>query len=78
MYKIVKNKPMPEARAGKVKYPFAQMKVGDAFEVKDALPSSRVHNSVIASSRAYVKKYDAGAAFTTRVVDGSIWVWRTA
>lgn len=77
-YKIVKNKPMPEARGGTVKYPLADMKVGDAFEVVGLPPTQSTRSTIASSCRAYVNRHNPKAAFATRVVDGSVWVWRTA
>ena len=77
-YQIVKNKPLPSARGGgrEVKYPFAKMKVGDAFEVSDVPANQKTRSSVSASARHYVKHHNPKAAFSTRLTDGSLWVWR--
>jgi hypothetical protein len=74
-YEIVKNKLIPEAKGGRpTKYPLADMAVGDAFCVGAA--DGKLRNSVAASCRQYTRRY--GATFTTRCVDGDVWVWRTA
>ena len=79
MYKIIKNKPLPAPRGGNTsKYPFAKLKVGDAFEVPCGdVKRSATQNNVSSAARAYAVKHSPKAKFLTRIVDGSVWCWRT-
>lgn len=76
-YQIVKNKPLPSTTRGPhAKYPFDKMKVGDAFQVSDKPGCNKTRNGISSSARHYVKRHDPKAAFATRIIDGSVWVWR--
>lgn len=74
-YEVVEDLPMPEKRAlpprRAATYPFATMRVGDAFVVHDRKPSAV--RSAVAS---YQKRYEV--KFSVRTLpDGTIGVWRT-
>jgi len=78
-YQIVKNKPFPGIKRGtRSKYPFSKMKVGDAFEVTDKPCNPKVRNVLASAARQYARHHNPKAAFATRIVDGSLWIWRTA
>lgn len=74
---IEKNVPMPVNAAGsktsrgrKCKYPFADMEVGDSFEVLDGA------YVVGSAAGAYGRRHNM--KFTYRVVNGVARVWRVA
>lgn len=74
MYEIIKNAPPMKPRS---RYPFADMEVGDAFDVPDDMGvrpkgESGRQNSIGSCSRVWVKKYSPGAKFTIRKQPGGI------
>jgi len=92
-YTIKSGVPLPPSRRGysvrgELKYPFAQMEIGDCFDVPLASVKRRGRQATPAyaqsqlgvSARYYAKRYDPFAKFTTRVVENgtTIRVWRTA
>lgn len=79
-YEIVKDKPLPpRAKRGgrRLKYPFAAMEVGDAFCVPVDGCAKRQAN-LITRAAAYTKQHGPHKKFTTRLLDGDVWVWRIA
>lgn len=82
IFKIIKNAPIPKKSNGRHKrvsiYPFAEMEVGDSFDVpldvkkKVATIRGKISNAVIVFCKSNV-----GVKFTTRKMpDGHIRVWR--
>ena len=72
MINIDKNIPMPKiVRNGgpKAKYPFADMQVGDSFEVTDKTTKKFASTCAAATRRL-------GSKFTIRTIDNGIRVWR--
>lgn len=73
-FKIIKNRPMPSPERGSCKYPFAEMEVGDMFEVPlNSTPRRFAQSSVSRLARKYHpdRKYR-----TRRLDDDKIGVWR--
>ncbi len=71
--KLQKNIPMP---APKNKYPFADMKIGDSFFIKDepGKPATRV----VQPAAAHYKRIDSSFDYRTRQMDGGVRLWRIA
>lgn len=72
-FKIIKNAPPPpSSRVGRIKYPFDEMEVGDAFDVP--LKSG---DRIRAAASQWGK--DHGKKFTIRKIDAETFrVWRIA
>ena len=64
--KVVSGIPLPS------KFPFAEMKVGDSFEV----PSDIKRATVGVAAMRYGKKFNA--KFTVRILNGNLHCWRIA
>ncbi|WP_353265785.1 hypothetical protein [Gemmatimonas sp.] len=71
MLQIESNVPPPESHA-RLRYPFADMYVGDSFLIEDP---SMVKN---ARSAAWMYSKRHGWKFSCRKVEGGWRVWRTA
>lgn len=77
-YTIIEN-PGPAYRS---KYPFAEMKPGQAFDVprnggRNQWGQDTVQMKVSRSASAYVRRHDPEARFTVRVLDdATIRCWR--
>lgn len=81
MHNIEKNIPIPSKKGGRgSKYPFHEMEVGDSF----LYPCERANTTqymrrLLSAANSYTRgKTNRGTAFTARVVDGGIRIWRTA
>lgn len=62
--------PMPRnARGPEPKYPFADLRIGSSFFVKDAVPHR------LSSAASHWAK-TTGRKFRVRTVDGGVRVWR--
>lgn len=70
-FKIERGIPVPSARGALIKYPWAEMEVGDSL----FFPAGN-HPSVSAISGQWATRH--GRKFTTRKVDGGVRVWRIA
>ncbi len=68
---IEKNIPTPTP-VMKTAYPFAQMKIGDSFFIKDPHQKDNVRIAAI----AYRKRVDATFVVTVRAVDKGWRLWR--
>lgn len=71
MITIEKKIPIPEKKHRRKKYPFAEMQVGDSFELtisKSTLSSAAVQ---------WVHRHNPKAKFTIRHNDGKTRIWRT-
>lgn len=80
-YEIVKDKPLPpRVKVGgrPTKYPFAEMEVGDAFCVPGGENIGVCQARVCTTAKQYVQNSAPDKKFTTRRLDGNVWVWRTA
>jgi hypothetical protein len=83
MFEIKKGVPLP-ANAVEVIYNFAGMDVGDCFfapddQGKTKIGASKRQNTISGCVRAYVKRHNPSAKFTTRSIgDGTIGCWRIA
>lgn len=77
MFEIKKGVPLPKSRRGGVKYPFADMDVGDMFLVPCA-PAERkqVQNSVGTCARNWVLRNNPEAKILARYHDDGVGVWR--
>lgn len=64
-YTIIKNVELPKPRCRKAKYPFAEMEIGDAFDV----PVSQSNNARTAAFQ-YGKRH--GGSFTARKISADI------
>ena len=78
MIQIEKNIPMPEGRATGMRYPYADMEVGDSFYVEtngtNELATAR---RLRGSSHAFVnRKGGEGQKFSVRKMDNGFRVWR--
>lgn len=86
MFTIEKGIPIPAAqpRGAAVKYPFAQMEIGDSFFVPSVVKgdetadkaAERLKSSLSSHKRRAQKQ--TGFVLTVRVVDGGVRVWRNA
>lgn len=65
------GRPIPPAKHGNAKYPFAEMAIGDSF----ALPCDVTVHSMRATARYHAKRH--GRSFIIRR-DGEYRVWRVA
>lgn len=76
---IEKNIPIPERRAAKFIYPFAEMEIGDSFLVPILKEDMKMKRSRITSSINNGRKR-TGYKFTSRYLEaeGGIRVWRFA
>ena len=79
---IRRGVPIP-APFGRSVYPFADLAVGDAFDVprRDRLPdgADRVQRNILAASYAWRKKYGSPARFTVRLLnETTVRCWRIA
>ena len=75
-YRVYRD-PLPAARPGRaVKYPFAQMKVGDCFYVP--VEDLRTKNVVAVAARSWAKRNSKDWKFVTRVIGDRIGIWRVA
>lgn len=80
-YEIVKDKPLPpRTKAGgrRPKYPLAEMEVGDAFCVPGDGQAAKRQAILITRAAAYAKQHGPHKKFSTRLLDGNVWVWRIA
>lgn len=69
-YQIESGVPVPEARNGRSRYPFAKMEAGDTFVV----PGDE-NKGVRSAAHSYGKRH--GRTFTCRRQgDGTVRVWR--
>lgn len=73
---IDKNIPIPQRCAAKIKYPFADMDVGDSFFVArpDEESPSRFRNRMQAVITFGKKR--TGYFFTSRIEEAGIRIWR--
>lgn len=72
MFEIIKNADLPKQRQGSPKYPFAELEVGDAFDVP-----SEMSRKVRSASSHWAK--NNGRKLTCRELpDGSLRVYRAA
>lgn len=67
-FKIEKGVPIP---GGRHKYPFAQMEIGDSFEVTGE-DMRKIYSAASNSGGRH------GRSYRTRVTENGIRVWRTA
>lgn len=70
--KIAHSVPIPQIRGSSFAYPFADMKIGDSFE----LPQEKRGSIATAASYFSLKHY--GYKFTVRKVGDKVRVWRIA
>lgn len=83
-FTIIKNAPIPAKDTGPKnrisKYPFAEMELGDAFDVPlEAKKTIAAIRGRISNAAATFCKKNVGFKFTTRKMpDGCIRVWRIA
>lgn len=61
----------PDTRGRKTKYPFAQMQVGDSFEVTGP------RNTVLTAATSWAKRRKNKHQFTIRHSNGKTRIWRT-
>lgn len=78
-FEIVKNKPIPPkygcTGGGNVATAeLRSMEVGDAINLGPCDDKQRN----VWSSRANMLKQRKGLTFTTRKIDGNLWIWRTS
>lgn len=66
--KIRKNIPMP---AHRMKYPFADMQVGDSFEI----PANKIKSAAVCGGN-YARTRGGMIKFSVRRVDGKHFIWR--
>lgn len=72
MIKIQKGIPIPATTAGRPgKYPFAEMDIGDSFELKD-VPK----NTVLNAARNWASRNNKKAKFTIRHENKTTRIWR--
>lgn len=70
-FEIEDRIPLPPKSSSKIKYPLAEMKVGQSFFAPG------VKSSAISGRAATVAKASGdGRKYATRVVDGGVRVWR--
>lgn len=68
---IEKSQPMPDRKAGVVKYPFASMEIGDSifFEGQD------YRSAPAFAARKWSQRHEQ--KFSCRNVEGGLRIWRT-
>lgn len=76
--KLEKNIPLPETRGRRPTYPFAEMEVGDSFEVEiiGREPLQRARNRAFNAARQHGLLH--GKKFAVRTFADSARIWRVA
>lgn len=72
MITIDKGISIPNTKGRKMKYPFAEMQVGDSFQY----PEGRTKHSVLGAAKGWAKRHKYKRDFSVRTVDGKFRLWR--
>lgn len=72
-FKIESGVPMPNTKGRKGKYPFAEMAIGDSFELPKGSPKTTVLNA----ANNWAKRHNKKARFSIRYHNEILRIWRT-
>lgn len=64
--------PVPAPHSSQIRYPFAEMKIGDCFE------KPKAQGTLLRVAASHYKKTHPGWGYTTRIVGDQVCLWCTA